>query len=256
VDARSDCSEKQWVWRQVWRDVLFLHWRVDAGAIETHVPPALTIDTLDGDAWVSLVLFRLQVTPIGWPPVPGFSSLVEANLRTYVRLDDQPGIYFFSIHADNLAALTLARLLTPLPYRWAGIDYEAGRSDCHCRLRRAAVPGCELTLSADYPECGGPQLREQQTWLLERYRAFAVRNHRLSASQLQTATVDHLPWSVQPAALQVQANTLGRAVGLDLHRPPDDAHFCRELPARFSRFVPCGDFKTHAAATSRENQPA
>jgi uncharacterized protein YqjF (DUF2071 family) len=256
VDERLDGNDRRWVWRQVWRDVLFLHWRVDAGAIGPHLPPALTIDTWQGDAWVSLVLFRLQVAPIGWPAVSGFSSLVEANLRTYVLRDDQPGIYFFSIHADNLAALTLARVLTPLPYRWASIEYEADRSGCRCRLRRAAKPGCALTLWADYPECGAPPLGERQAWLLERYRAFATGNWSRAVSQLQTATVDHLPWNVQPAAVRVMANTLGRAVGLDLHRPPDDAHFCREMHARFSRFVPCGDFKSHAAARSRESQPA
>lgn len=235
MDARSDGGNRQWIWRQVWRDVLFLHWRVNAGAIAPHVPPALTIDTLDGDAWVSLVLFRLQVTPVGWPIVPGFSSLVEANLRTYVRLGDEPGIYFFSIHADNLVALTLARLLTPLPYRWADVEYELRHPNGRCRLKRTTSPACELRLTAELGHSRAALVDDRQPiWLLERYRAFATRSE-----SLQTATVSHAPWCVQPAAARIEVNSLGNALGVDLSGPPDDAHYCPEMYARFSQFVKC-----------------
>jgi uncharacterized protein YqjF (DUF2071 family) len=229
----------QWVWRQIWRDVLFLHWRVDAEDLRPHVPGELSIDTCAADAWVSLVLFRLEVAPIGLPSVPGFSSLVEVNLRTYVERNDQPGIYFLSIHADNLAALSLARWFTPLPYAWASIRYQPGEQGCHCDLRRSAAPACELSLQA---EIDGPRpqssVDDRQTWLLERYRAYAPA--RAIASELQTAVVDHDPWIVQSVHIELHRNSLGSRFQLDLERPPDVAHFCREVSAGFSRFESCG----------------
>jgi uncharacterized protein len=230
--------EVRWVWQQVWRDVLLLHWRASAADLRTHVPSSLSIDTHGGDAWVSMVLFRLQVAPSGWPLVPGFSSLVEVNLRTYVTRGDQPGIYFLSIHADNLATLSLARWFTPLPYAWASIRYRGERRSCACELRRLAAPTCELSLHAEFgsamPAGGDDPL---QSWLLERYRAFAPA--RQVPGSLQTAVVAHEPWQVVPAEVELQQNTLGHAFGLDLNRPPEGAHFCREMSARFSRFEPC-----------------
>jgi hypothetical protein len=244
-----------WVWRQVWRDLLFLHWRVAAADLRPHVPAALAIETRAGHAWVSLVLFRLQVAPVGMPLVPGFSSLVEVNLRTYVELADQPGICFLSIHADNLAALTLARTLAPLPYRWANIRYRPGRKGCECELRRAASPACEMSLRAAFnSSTEWPGDAARQSWLLERYQAFAPA--RGSTSELQTAVVEHEPWVVQPVQVEQRHNSLGREFGLDLARPPDAAHCCREMHARFSRFVPCeGSLASFASAPATATIP-
>jgi uncharacterized protein YqjF (DUF2071 family) len=251
----AKAQETRWVWRQVWRDVLFLHWRCAAANVRPHVPAGLALDARAGDAWVSLVLFRLQVAPLGVPLVPGFSSLVEVNLRTYVELNEQPGIYFLSIHADNLAALTLARTFTPLPYRWASIGYQPGRDGCKCELRRAASPACELSLRAEFDASTAPPSdAADQTWLLERYRAFAPA--RGFTSKLQTAVVAHEPWVVQPVQVEQHQNSLGREFGLNLARPPDAAHSCREMHARFSRFVPCeGALASFASAPATATIP-
>jgi uncharacterized protein YqjF (DUF2071 family) len=245
MERPAVAREVRWVWRQMWRDVLFLHWRVAAADLRPHVPPDLSIDTLAGDAWVSIVLFRLRVAPIGLPFVPGFSSLVEVNLRTYVALNDHPGIFFLSIHADNLAALSVARLLTPLPYAWANIRYRPERRRCACEMRRLAAPGCRLSVQAQFGAAAPLSGDDSgQTWLLERYRAFAPARHL--PGSLLTAVVAHEPWRVVPARAELQINSLGGQFALDLNRPPDAAHFCEEMAARFSRFEPC-----NAEATAR-----
>src|SRR5688500_17883811 len=104
-------STVPWIWAQKWLDVVFLHWRVPAAALRPHVPRPLEIDAYDGEAWVSLVLFRLQVRLRGLPFLPGFSRLLEANLRTYVRCGDRPGIWFLQVLADNPWAIRAARSL-------------------------------------------------------------------------------------------------------------------------------------------------
>lgn len=233
----ADPDSTRWIWRQEWRDVLFLHWRMDAAGIRPHVAPALEIDTFRGAGWVSAVVFRLAVAPIGWPRVPGFSSLVEVNLRTYVRLANQPGIYFLSIHADNLAALSLARTLTPLPYAWASLGYRPDASRCQCELRRVAAPAVELVLQASIGTVQCPsEEASAMDWLLERYRAFVPA--RRSVGKLLSAEVAHEPWQVAAAHVQSIRNTLGAAWNLALDRPPELAHFCRQMQARFSRFEP------------------
>lgn len=249
--GRARPTSEEWVWRQVWRDVLFLHWRINPDCLRPVVPAELTIDTRDGHAWVSIVLFRLQVAPIWLPYLPGLSSLVEANLRTYVSLGDRPGIYFFSIHADNRAALNLARLMTPLPYQWASIRYLADGERCACELRDARSAPCKLSFQASIlPSLSSSHGDTQKSWLLERYRAYAKpRRPALKAAtsgrgvghnDLQQGTVAHERWRVQAVQTTLQTNTLGQPFGLNLDRPPDDAHFCREMHARFSRFERCG----------------
>jgi uncharacterized protein YqjF (DUF2071 family) len=43
----------------------------------------------------------------------------ELNVRTYVRLGDRPGIYFFRLDAGRAAAVQAARTLLNLPYHLA-----------------------------------------------------------------------------------------------------------------------------------------
>ena len=48
---------------------------------------------------------------LAWlPAVPGFSSLLELNLRTYVSCGGKRGIFFLSMHANNRLAIGVARL--------------------------------------------------------------------------------------------------------------------------------------------------
>src|SRR5438094_436421 len=114
AECPADMAER-WVWSQHWLDLLFLHWRVPPALLRSQVPAALEIATLDGSAWVSLVLFRLRVRPRWLPFLPCVSALLEMNLRTYVHYRDRPGIWFLSVHADNHLAMWLAKLLTPIP---------------------------------------------------------------------------------------------------------------------------------------------
>lgn len=40
-----------------WRRVLFANWPVDPEVVQPHVPDALTLDTVGGEAWLSVVPF-------------------------------------------------------------------------------------------------------------------------------------------------------------------------------------------------------
>ena len=102
--------QKPWVMRQVWHDLVFAHWPVSVDQLRPLIPPGLQIDTYDGQAWIGVVPFRMSgIRPRLLPAVPWLSAFPELNVRTYVVADDKPGVWFFSLEAANLVAVTIAR---------------------------------------------------------------------------------------------------------------------------------------------------
>jgi len=222
------------VWAQEWLDVVFLHWAVPAERLAGLVPAPLRVEEFEGSAWVSLVVFRLRVRPRWLPFVPGVSDLLEVNLRTYVRLGDEPGIWLLRALADNRWALWLARLLTPMPYEHARVRRrrQGGTDLIHARCAGPRPSGLTLACSASSPggEAGPGTLDE---WLVERYRLYA----RGAGGRIVQGDGSHPPWRVaRTSDVSVAENTLGGA--LDLARKPDLAHTSEGVTARFGAFVP------------------
>jgi len=50
------------------------------------------------------------------PSVLGLSSFPELNVRTYIKLNGNSGVYFFSLDAGNSIAVSIARSFFHLPY--------------------------------------------------------------------------------------------------------------------------------------------
>ena len=62
----------------------------------------LELDTFDSEAWIAVVPFWMSgIRPRGFPAIPGLSRFPELNVRTYVRVQDKPGVYFFSLDAAS-----------------------------------------------------------------------------------------------------------------------------------------------------------
>jgi uncharacterized protein YqjF (DUF2071 family) len=225
---------RRWVWCQHWDDVLFLHWQVSPGELACHLPAPLEVETFDGLAWVSLVLFRLRVRPRWLPFLPGVSNLLEANLRTYVQLGTAPGIWFLSVHADNRWAMRLARLLTPMPYVPAAMGYQRHGEQFHFETRCPGSPAEGLAVTfAPGPSGGEAAAGTLDAWLLERYRLY-IQDRR---QRLLHADVTHAPWcTARNVEVSVAGNDLGKAFGLDLSRAPDLAHFSAGVRAGFGAF--------------------
>src|SRR5207237_1052302 len=115
-----------WIMNQTWQNLLFLHWSVAPEVIQPLVPPQLTIDCRDGEAWVSLLPMRLANLHLrGLPPLPFVSTFPEINLRTYVRVNGVAGVFFFSIDAPNPLAVWASRILFHLPYVRSAMKFNA-----------------------------------------------------------------------------------------------------------------------------------
>ncbi len=80
----------------------------------------------DGTAWVGIV--ALRVTALrgrGLLPVPGLSSFLQLNVRTYVRgRDDRPGVWFLSLDASSRVAVEGARRRFGLPFFHARLSLD------------------------------------------------------------------------------------------------------------------------------------
>ena len=115
---------------QRWFHLLFLHWPVEPESIQSTLPPGLQVDTFAGKGWIGIVPFFMRgVRPAGLPSIVGLSNFLELNLRTYVLdRDGRPGIWFYSLDANQPLAVWIARLCFALPYQHAAMrtDIDGG----------------------------------------------------------------------------------------------------------------------------------
>jgi uncharacterized protein YqjF (DUF2071 family) len=233
-------------WSQHWIDVLFLHFPATPAQLQALLPAHLEIDTFENQAWISYVLFRLQLRPAWLPFVPGFASLTELNVRTYVRYRGQPGIYFLAMYADNALAIAASRLLTPLTYHPARLTYEQTsrgwwRAECHA----SDMPAIRLALEfRPVAEAAVARPCSLDAWILERYRLFVNR----PSGALVAAEVEHAPWTASAVALNILQHAFDGSLGPSLTRQPAFARFSSGVAAQFNPF--------HEVATASSLKPA
>jgi len=111
---------------QRWRDLTFLHWRVEPGVVAPLLPAGTRPDVHDGSSWVGLIPFRLTDARFGRAPViPYVGSFAETNVRLYsVDAQGRRGVVFRSLEAERLAFVLGARWTLGLPYAWARMRIE------------------------------------------------------------------------------------------------------------------------------------
>jgi len=212
--------------RMRWRDLLFAHWPVDADRVRSCVPPDFELDLFDGQAWIGIVPFRMtNVVPRGIPPLPWVSAFPELNVRTYVRVGDRPGVYFFSLDAGNPLAVRTARALLNLPYYTASMRMTTRAIAVEYESRRTGK-NVEAALAVAYEPTGPPFAAAPgslEHFLTERYCLYNI-NHRGGAYRLD---IHHPPWPLQPAQARFARNSMADPMGLVL---PDRApllHFAK-----------------------------
>ncbi|QLG47386.1 YqjF family protein [Natrinema halophilum] len=195
-----------------WRHLLFENWLVDPAVIEAHLPEALAADVYDGSAWLSVIPFtNVAVRPKGVPKRAGI-QLPEINVRTYVTRDGVPSVYFFSLDAQGLASVVGARYFHHLPYYYARISIDGTDGKVRFRSRRRHPGARPANYEATYWPTGEPISAPDDplgSFLVERYRFYT----QSPDGSLRYTDVDHEPWTLYPAAADVETNTLLTADG-------------------------------------------
>jgi hypothetical protein len=215
--------DSPWIMRQRWHDLLFAHWPIDRDVLRHQVPREFELDLFDGRAWVGVVPFYMSgVTFRGVPAVPWLSAFPEANVRTYVRAGDRPGIYFFSLDAGRLHAVIAARRWLNLPYFTAAMHI--ARRDGVIEYRSRRLRGAPAELQVSYAPTGDrfvPARGTLEYFLTERYCLYHL-DHRGRPYRLD---IHHPVWQLQPAHGEFSVNTMAEASGIALPAAEPLIHF-------------------------------
>jgi hypothetical protein len=181
------------VMHQSWDKLLFMHWEIPVQELRKVIPEPLMIDTFDGKAWIAITPLTIwNARPSFTPPLPVLSRLHELNVRTYVYLNGVPGVWFFSLDANNPLAVTAARTLFSLPYYNASISlkeeddrivFESNRTDNEAEFKAA------WTIGADLPKAQPGSL---DYFLIERYCLYTT-----DKEKIYRCRIHHEPWRLQ-----------------------------------------------------------
>lgn len=218
-----------YVMHQSWHQLLFMHWRVSYDTLRQAVPAKLPLDTFNGDAWLAVVPFEMRnVRPRFLPALPRLSFFPELNVRTYVTLDGRPGVYFFSLDASNPLAVEIARALFHLPYQNAVMQCLVQKDRVHYASTRTDARGAPAYLRVVYRPIGAPFLASPgslEYFLTARYCLYTTGTH----GEILKAEIHHPPWELQPAACDIETNTMTDQIGLTLPNTPPHLLFVKKL---------------------------
>jgi len=208
---------------QRWRDLLFLHWEYPAAAIQETLPAGLFVDTFGGKAYLGIVRFFMEnIRPRFLPAVPGLSSFMEVNVRTYVYdRAGVPGVWFFSLDANQRLAVAIARRFFHLPYERAEMQSQRTASGAirYRSVRAGGDPngGCSVFVYAAGAEIPPPAPGSLECFLVERYRLYAN-----AGGRLRRCSVFHEPYPLCRAEVTVWDERLLALDGFpSTGRPPD-----------------------------------
>ena len=213
---------------QNWGKLLFIHWAINAELLRPLIPTQLSIDTLDGKAWIGVVPFTMWgIRASCLPPIPGTSAFHELNVRTYVHSKGVPGVWFFSLDAANSLAVWGARTFYHLPYFNAEMSLEQQGSRIEYSSKRQDARGAAAELRAVWT-IGEPLPRAQpgsiEFFLTERYCLYS--HHR---DQLYRSRIFHQPWPLQSATLDSYQSTMIESSGIEEPTAEPLLHYAESL---------------------------
>lgn len=194
-----------------WERVLFVHYEVDAAALQRDVP--FQLDLREGRAFVSLVAFTMRDMRFRFGG-PALSFLLKPiathqflNVRTYVRHGGERGIYFITEWLSNWLSVQLGPLLYGLPYRHAKINYrhahkenilagkvETKNDDGNFSYKAQFAP------NTNFVPC---QNDSPDEFLLERYTAYTSHG-----STRRFFRIWHPPWQQTPVDISILDDSL------------------------------------------------
>jgi uncharacterized protein len=205
--------DRPWFMGQTWERLLFMHWPVDPERLQRVVPPQLSLDVVDGSAWVAVTPFAVKGLRLrGLAPPPVLSSFPEINVRTYVTVDGRPGIHFFSLDTSSRFAVKSARRVYRVPYFHAAQRFD-GSTFISSRENPAAEFEATYRPIGDAAPAAAGSLDH---FLTERYCLYTLDQD----GRILRGEIHHPPWPLQAATADIERNTMGEQIGVDLGGTP------------------------------------
>lgn len=213
----------EWNWRQSWLDLTFIHYRVDVKKVSTLLPDGIRLQEFDGSAWVGVVPFQMAgVMRRPLPDIPGVSSCLELNLRTYVEFEGRPGVWFFSLDANSWPLVLGGRHVYGLPYFPARMTHRRSNEGWH--TFSSSRRGGAMNFSARYRPFGEMFFSKPGTfehWATERYCLYSHSRRR----GIERVNVHHVPWPLQKAEVEMNRCDLLTAAGIKATDMQPVCHF-------------------------------
>lgn len=242
MGARERARRRAWVLRMTWEHLLFAHWQVDAREVASKLPSGLEVDTFDGRAWIGVVPFLMSGVRVrAMPPLPTARRFPELNVRTYVRCDGAPGVWFFSLDAASSAAVIGARASFGLPYFRAAMACDATPSgegeDVRYESRRLGA-AAEARFVARYRATSrvrSAPAGSLERWLTARFSLFSARAN----GTILRGDIEHEDWPLQDASAEIEVETVSRAAGFERPRAAPLLHFARRVDVRAFAPIAC-----------------
>ena len=208
----------RWSYYQEWNNVLFLHWKVPTAELTKHIPSSVSVDTFNGEAWISLVAFTMErIRPRNLPSVSMISDFHEINIRTYVTQGDKSGVYFLSIEAEKQLSCFIAKSLSGLPYTKTNIHVKKN-GNAHSYSSTNMRKGFHL--EANF--LVGDSIAETSAldhWLTERYALYL----EIGKNVFRYDT-HHRPWALNDVNI-LDLKTDYKIGSIFLERRPDLVHY-------------------------------
>jgi hypothetical protein len=188
------------------------NWAVGSDLLDVHLPSVLTVDTDDGDAWLSAVPFTNVDTRPTWAfegrgfPLPG------PTLRNHVSHDGHTGVSFSGLDAHAVLGVVGACLFHYFPSCYAccllteadgGIRVRSGRS--HLGARHPQFTPTDSPSS--------PELDVRLGWLEESLTEHCWYDTEARDGSLRYAAIGHEAWPLYETDPTIETNTLFEANG-------------------------------------------
>jgi uncharacterized protein YqjF (DUF2071 family) len=203
---------KRPVMRQEWRDLVFVHGRVDAQVLRSLLPAGIKVDEFDGSGWVSYVPFTMRDIAFGpLPPVPYLGTFPEVNIRTYVRHNGVPYVWFFSLDIPRLLPVAVARSVFALPYMFSSVRHERHDSVVSTTTRRHLA---DATAHSEVRVGQAIEGDALDVFLTARWGLLAA-----TRRSIVEAKIFHEPWELHEAELVSLDERLSATAGLPTWQP-------------------------------------
>jgi uncharacterized protein YqjF (DUF2071 family) len=131
------------------------------------------------------------------------------NIRTYVRHEGEPGIFFLAEWLSNRISVLLGPRTFGLPYRFGNLDYRHAANGDSLKGTVDAVEGrlhyAGEVCAQDWQPC---ERGSRSEFMLERYTAFTEQRNRRRLFRIW-----HEPWPQAPAEFRLSDESLIASTG-------------------------------------------
>ena len=198
------------VMKQGWYDLAYIHYRYSVEEVARILPDGLEVDVCEGSAWVGLIPFSMRGIGVpGLPAVPYLGSFPEVNVRTYVRRNGVPGVWFCSLDINRLLPTIVARTTYTLPYCFGKASNKRVGDELHTSVvrrwpRGSAETNIRLKIG-DHIVAPSPL----EVFLSARWGLYTTTR----GGELRYAPISHERWPLQRAEIISLDDSLVQAAG-------------------------------------------